>query len=310
MAVCDNVKIEYKGNGSQVLFTFPFTYMDVDDIKCYLWDDDYKTWEQTNSFVFANATTIEFFTAPPAPPAGIEYNVRIVRETAIQLSNFNGRDDAFRAVTFYPGSSIRAEDLNANFDQIRLAIEEGRCRVSAVIDEINEQIFTKDQYITREDQEEGQWLPDGDQMLPITSGAAAARHDVYVRDAKPPQPQVEQTGKGWQNTDDCWSSYWNPESGSWVAYVNTGPRGQQGPQGPPGQSIVGPPGPEGPEGPPGQDGTDGGTFPDAPSDGTTYGRKDATWVAVTAAGSFSVKEPLKLENNELSIDLLTIPNLQ
>ena len=80
----------------------------------------------------------------------------------------------------------------------------------------------------------------------------------------------------------------NHGPGQWVSVTKTGPAGQDGQDG--------------------TDGLDGGNFPDAPSDGTTYGRKDATWVPVTAAGSFSVKEPLKLENNELSIDLLTIPN--
>jgi hypothetical protein len=29
--------------------------------------------------------------------------------------------------TYYPGSSIRAQDLNDDFDQLRFAIQEGRC---------------------------------------------------------------------------------------------------------------------------------------------------------------------------------------
>ena len=36
---------------------------------------------------------------------------------------------------------------------------------------------------------------------------------------------IEQPGKGWENTDKCWSSYWNDGADAWVAYVNTGPRG-------------------------------------------------------------------------------------
>ncbi len=33
------------------------------------------------------------------------------------------------AATFYPGSAIRAQDLNNNFEQLQLAIQEGRCKV-------------------------------------------------------------------------------------------------------------------------------------------------------------------------------------
>lgn len=61
---------------------------------------------------------------------------------------------------------------------------------------------------------------------------------------------------------------WNPE---------TNIKGPPGPQGPPGaaSTVPGPPGPAGPA---------GGTFPDAPSDGTTYGRKNAAWAAVSSGG--------------------------
>ena len=67
-----------------------------------------------------------------------------------------------------------------------------------------------------------------------------------------------------------------------------GPQGEQGVEGPEGpQGIQGPqgetgadstvPGPEGPQGPQGEPGAD---FPDAPSDGETYGRQDGEWVVV------------------------------
>ena len=100
---------------------------------------------------------------------------------------------------------------------------------------------------------------------------------MYKR--KPEEPLVEQPGKGWQNTDDCWSSYWNPQAEAWVAYVNTGPRGDVGPAGKAGtidvsSTITGLPGTEAnvvnignevsalleftiPRGDPGEDGADG-----------------------------------------------------
>jgi hypothetical protein len=64
--VCDNVQIKYRGDGSTTLFTFPFTYMHWYDIHAYLWDEERKDWiEQKNKFILANATTVEFLTAPP-----------------------------------------------------------------------------------------------------------------------------------------------------------------------------------------------------------------------------------------------------
>jgi hypothetical protein len=67
-------------------------------------------------------------------------------------------------------------------------------------------------------------------------------------------------------------------------YVNTkftanpgvpGPMGPEGPMGP-----QGPKGDVGPTGPTGPQGATGGSFPDAPSDGTTYGRNNGAWAAV------------------------------
>ena len=116
---CASVSIKYKGNGTQVLFTFPFTYMNVDDVVAFVYDEEEKLWvNQENRFVFANATTIEFFRAPPAPTED-EANVWIARRTDLEQM----------LKEFYPGSSIRAQDLNDNFDQLRLAIQEGRCAV-------------------------------------------------------------------------------------------------------------------------------------------------------------------------------------
>ena len=55
----------------------------------------------------------------------------------------------------------------------------------------------------------------------------------------------------------------------------------------------------------------GGNFPDAPADGNIYGRKDNGWVEVAEAGgdtTLTAVAPLKIDDNEISIDLLTLPN--
>ena len=301
MSNCDNVRIQYVGDGSTTLFSFPFTYIQTQDVNAYIWDFTTKEWvNQQNKFIFANATTVEFFEAPPAPDEAGVANVMIGRVTDIEVMQ----------ATFYPGSSIRAEDLNENFDQLRSAIEEGRCNLESGLQELDDKTWDSDEAFTEEDQLNQRWVESDDTML-ATSDAIRARHDAYVQENVPPTVVYQQTGKTWQNTDDCWSSYWQNsvdgegnDSQSWVAYVNTGPRGQQGPQGPPGQSIVGPPGPEGPEGP------SGGSFPDAPADGTLYGRKDNDWeeVATVAQATYTFVAPLKEVNHVVSLDLLTIPN--
>lgn len=49
--------------------------------------------------------------------------------------------------------------------------------------------------------------------------------------------------------------------------------------------IQGPAGPVGPVGPAGPPGTAGGTFPDAPNDGTQYGRQSAGWTPIAASAA-------------------------
>jgi hypothetical protein len=94
------------------------------------------------------------------------------------------------------------------------------------------------------DQTTGVWgpAPSGTFGVP-TIDAVAARSDAYVQPNLPPTVSYQQPGKNWENTDACWTSYWNPEAKAWVAYVNTGPRGNTGPEGGPGP--VGPQGPRG-----------------------------------------------------------------
>ena len=133
--------------------------------------------------------------------------------------------------TFYPGSSIRAQDLNDDFDQLRFAIQEADCALQDFKDNLETDFVTKDKVFYREDQEAGKWEDDGDQDYLASSGAIAARHDVEVGDNLPNNPTYQQPGKGWQQTDPCYSSYWNQDANAWVAYVNTGPRGVPGQDG-------------------------------------------------------------------------------
>ena len=118
---CASNEIKYVGNGLQVLYTFPFTYFDPTDVYVELYNFTTRRWEKTTLWGFANATTVQFNTAPAAPPStDPSYpNIRIARCTDIDPL----------AATFYPGSAIRAQDLNNNFEMLQMAIQEGRCFV-------------------------------------------------------------------------------------------------------------------------------------------------------------------------------------
>ena len=87
---------DYTGNGSTTNYSFTFPYLKASDIKCSL------DAVATTAFTLANATTIQFNTAPAN---GVK--IKIFRETSV---------DNLTA-TFYAGSAIKSEDLNDNFTQ-------------------------------------------------------------------------------------------------------------------------------------------------------------------------------------------------
>jgi len=100
-----NTYIEYIGDNSTTNYTFPFEYFEQSEVKATIDGAD------TTSFTFHNATTISFNSAP-----GLNARIRIYRET----------DVANLKATFFPGSAIKAEDLNDNFTQNNFAVEEIR----------------------------------------------------------------------------------------------------------------------------------------------------------------------------------------
>src|SRR5210317_2046408 len=100
MAVTENF---FTGNGSTTSYVLTFEYIDEDDVKVSL------DGSVTTAYSFANATTILFNTAPASDVA-----IRIYRDTNV---------DELKS-TFFAGSSIRAQDLNQNFEQNNFAVQE------------------------------------------------------------------------------------------------------------------------------------------------------------------------------------------
>jgi hypothetical protein len=136
---CTDVQTIQAGNGTKTQFSFDFPYIFKSEIHVYFWNATTKEWDEklTTDGTYpwqvtdANPTIVEFTsTAPPSTPeAGVD-NVRIRRLTNL---------DDIRAL-FNPGSAIRSDDLNNNFEQLRYAIQEANCQ--DVPEEIEEYINT------------------------------------------------------------------------------------------------------------------------------------------------------------------------
>ena len=120
----------YDANGTQTQFTIPFEYIDKADIDVYI-DGVFQLQQNTTStadpthpqvisgaipqgtplinYTFSNDTTIEFNTAPTS--GAYIFIERTTDETSV--------------VTFAPGSTIRAAELNLALEQIRFIAQEG-----------------------------------------------------------------------------------------------------------------------------------------------------------------------------------------
>ena len=105
----------YTGNGSNRLFSITFPYLNTTDIDVYL-NGTLQT--VTTQYTFANATTVEFVTAPSNGAT-----VLLRRST----------NDTTLAATFFAGSSIRAADLNDNFDQVLYLAQETNNNVANAV---------------------------------------------------------------------------------------------------------------------------------------------------------------------------------
>ena len=99
------IENNYTGDGSTVLFSFTFEYIEATDIEVSI---DSVT-VATTAYSLANATTVEFVTAPAVGAA-----IRIYRNTTVTTPK----------AEFFPGSAIRAQDLNDNFEQILFVTQE------------------------------------------------------------------------------------------------------------------------------------------------------------------------------------------
>ena len=111
MATTENL---HTGDASKTKFSFTFPYLNQTDVEVYKYVTN--AWVKqtiTTHYTFDNATTIKFGSAPATATSdeqallGNDKNIKVKRNTS---------GDSL-AATFYPGSAIRAGDLNDNYTQ-------------------------------------------------------------------------------------------------------------------------------------------------------------------------------------------------
>ena len=138
MATTENL---HTGDASKTKFSFTFPYLNQTDVEVYKYVTN--AWVKqtiTTHYTFDNATTIKFGSAPAAATSseqsllGDAKNIKVKRNTS---------GDAL-AATFYPGSAIRAGDLNDNYTQNLYVTQEASNAVTSANTDAAAAVVTAD----------------------------------------------------------------------------------------------------------------------------------------------------------------------
>jgi hypothetical protein len=184
MAITQNT---YTGDGSTVLFSFTFPYIEESDIKITL------DGTSTTAYTLANATTVQFNTAPAN---GVE--IRIYRDTDIDTLS----------ATFFPGSAIKAEDLNSNYTQNNYAVQE-----------IKNNTWDVDTETIKSNET---WVSNNSQVATTAAidGETEIKFDTLVQNSTPVGSDWR-VGKTWLDPDDDLTlSVWN--GSAWLGIASGG----------------------------------------------------------------------------------------
>ena len=180
-------KASYTGNGSTTLYSFTFPYLETSDIKVTV------NGVITTAYSFANATTIQFNTAPANGAA-----ILIYRRTDTDASK----------AQFFAGSSIRSENLNDNQTQVLYSVQEWQDQTWDKIDgtlDSTESWVSNDNYVA---------------TTLATANQMDLRHDTLVQTATPTGSSWR-VGKTWlQNDANNTLSIWN--GSGWLGVASGG----------------------------------------------------------------------------------------
>ena len=127
MTVCDLIEDFRNGDGLTTNFSFTFEYIKPSDVHVALYDYTDNLYKEGTAAYTLNGATISFTVAPPPAQNNIP-NIKIFRVTGLKEL----------PATFFPGSAIRAQDLNDNFETLQNAAQETECRLDDFgIEDIN-----------------------------------------------------------------------------------------------------------------------------------------------------------------------------
>ena len=213
---CDDARNKYTGNGAQNEYEITFEYYRKEDVAVAFWDDENLVWVPVDNdeWTWVHESLIRFNEAPAYGQEFIIYRCTDLEPLPAQ---------------FYPGTAIKAQDLNDNFFVLKSAIEEARCAISRNDDKAEDKYWDRvDDTITREQQINGEAEALLDDEHIFDAEAIAARHDSYVQSGTPTALPYEQPGKIWNDTDDLRDYFWDSNVGTWISFTKTGPKGPPG----------------------------------------------------------------------------------
>ena len=218
----------YQGDNTTKDFSFAFQYIKKEDVVVYLWDEPTKTYipctdvgtqagcnliPQETEYYFKSDVEVTFCKAPGLPPEdrwdGFA-NVIIGRSV----------DVCAMVAYYYPGTSIRAQDLNNNFTQVLLAIQDTESRLYRALVELQIEV---DQIvgIIKEDDMQDEPYPIWDDERIGTAAADKRYFSTYVQEDTPDPNYHHEVGKTWlQNDKDLTVSIWDGDS--WVGVASGG----------------------------------------------------------------------------------------
>lgn len=214
MALTEEFFTVEEGNENQTDFQFTFEYITKDDVRVSIND------VETTAYTWPNATTVRI-----TADLSVGDRVRVFRYTNV---------DNLKA-TFYSGSSIRAKDLNDNFQQNNFAVQEIKnytwdsevdtVHSNEVWESSDERIATTAAMDQRFQDEATETITstetyvDTDDAIPSTL-AASNQYRTIVSPDTPPRTDYF-VGKTWlQNDDDLTLSVWNGTG--WTGVVSGG----------------------------------------------------------------------------------------
>ena len=133
MSTCSRVQDLYPGESE--FYSLTFEYLDQLDVRVALFDETTEKWVEKNRndatypWILNTPTQVQFTGA--LPPTNVEPEnvdmVKIYRQT----------DFAQLDAIFASGSAIRAQDLNNNFEQLKMVIEENSCALDGGLNQID-----------------------------------------------------------------------------------------------------------------------------------------------------------------------------